>query len=282
MDQLVQDIADLTPADYEAVRKLVYDQCGINLGPSKSQLVRARLGKIVRRGGFPSYSAYLEHVRADASGEALSGLLDAISTNTTHLFRESKHFDFLAAQLNTWLADRAWRRARNLIRIWSAACSSGEEPYSIAMVAREVLRDVAGLDVRILATDISTRVLRKAQLGIFDESRADAVPANLRQRYLRRVTHEGPPALQAAEEIRDLIRFARFNLMSPTYPFRHAFDIIFCRNVMIYFDRPTQETLVNKFWRHLHEGGFLLIGHSESLSNLQHPYTYVEPTVYRR
>jgi chemotaxis protein methyltransferase CheR len=281
MPQTPADIADLTAKDYEEVRHLVYEQCGINLGTTKSQLVRARLGKLVRQGGFTSYTEFLQHVREDTSGEALSNLLDAISTNTTHLFREIKHFEFLTAQLSSWVEDRAWRSNHSIVRIWSAACSSGEEPYSIAMVAHDCLSK-HGIEFRILATDISVRVLRQAKMGIFDEERVEPVPKPLRAKYLRRCDSKGAPSVQVVEELRKSIRFARFNLMSPSFPFKHGFDIIFCRNVMIYFDRTTQEVLVNKFWRHLHDGGYLLIGHSESLNNTKHPFAYVAPTIYRR
>ena len=276
------EVKDLTRQDYEKVRKLVYDQAGINLGDQKMQLVRARLGKKVRKLGCDSYAAYIEMVINDKSGRELSSLLDAISTNTTHLFREPRHFDLLAKLLRQWSSDPQWRKRHDCVRIWSAASSSGEEPYSIAMVADDALRGQGGVDFRILATDISTRMLERAKRGVFDYHRVGTVPPQFKQRYLRNLRVDGEECVQAIDDLRRRISFGRFNLMTPEYPFRRGFNVVFCRNVMIYFDKPTQEAVVNKMSRHLHEGGYLLIGHSESLNNLSHPLKYVEPTVYRK
>jgi len=209
-------------------------------------------------------------------------LLDAITTNTTHLFREMNHFVLLRKIVTAWVDDRNWRRANSMLRIWSAACSSGEEPHSIAMVAHSAVQAAPGLALKILATDLSRKVLARAKTALYDIHRVGTVPAEYKHRYLKKVSCDGQPMFQVSREIRDVITFARFNLMSPTFDFRHGFDIIFCRNVMIYFDRPTQETLVNKMARHLRPGGYLIVGHSESLSALHHPLTYVEPTVYRK
>lgn len=278
----LDDIQDLTRQEYEDVRRLVYDQSGINLGAHKMQLVRARLGKRVRKGGFKSFGEYFEHVHADSSGQEMSGLLDCISTNTTHLFREIKHFHLLAELIDGWASDKAWRAKHKTLRIWSAASSSGEEPYSIAMVAHDTLRKHPGLDLKILATDISVQMLAKAQRGVFEADRIGPVPPAYKSRYLRKVQVDGGMGMEIVPEIRQLIKFARFNLMSSTFPFRNAFNVIFCRNVMIYFDKETQQTLVNKFADHMHEGAYLYIGHSESLNNQRHPFAYVEPTVYRK
>ncbi|HNQ23852.1 MAG TPA: protein-glutamate O-methyltransferase CheR [Phycisphaerae bacterium] len=273
---------DLTREDYELFRRLVYAKSGINLGEHKMQLVRARLGKRVRQGNFPSFRDYYKHVEQDATGEELTSLLDAISTNTTHLFREARHFAFLRDTLKRWAEDPGWRRRNPTIRIWSAGCSSGEEPHSIVMVAHDVVHRYPELDLKILATDLSTQVLSRAQLGLYEMHRVGTVPAEYRSRYLKKVRHEDQPWFQLVPELRALITFARFNLMTPTFPFKHGFHIIFCRNVMIYFDKPTQQALVNKFAVHLHEGGYLMIGHSESLNSLQQPLAYVEPTIYRK
>lgn len=277
------DIQDLTRDDYELFRRMVYAHSGINLGDQKMQLVRARLGKRVRSGGFKSFREYYRHVENDPSGQELCSLLDAISTNTTHLFREIRHFKLLADILTKILEDRKWRSEHKTIRIWSAACSSGEEPHSIAMVAHHALQGHPTIALKILATDISLQMLSRAQLGIYDTHRVGTVPAEFRQRYLKKIQGEdGHPCLQLVPELRRLISFSRFNLMTPTFPFRHGFDVIFCRNVMIYFDRTTQQTLVNKLAQQLRPGGYLMIGHSESLNNLAHPLSYVEPTVYRK
>lgn len=276
------EVKDLTRKEYEAFRKLVYETSGINLGDEKMQLVRARLGKRLRERGLPSFGAYYKAVLDDPTGEELCSLLDAISTNTTHLFREKNHFDLLQKIIANWVADPARRGRRNALRIWSAGCSSGEEPHSIAMLAHDALKGHPGIELKILASDLSVQMLSRAKVGLYEFHRVGTVPDPLKRRYLKQVPHDGKTALQIVPELRRCITFARFNLMAPTFPFKHGFDVIFCRNVMIYFDRPTQEALVKRFATHLHDGGYLMIGHSESLNGVDHPLTYVEPTVYRK
>lgn len=276
---LQEDVRELTGEEYNLFRRLVYAKSGINLGECKQQLVRARLGKRLRAGKFRSYRAYYEFIESDASGRELGELLDAISTNTTHLFREMRHFTLLGKLAREWATDAGWKRRYGSMRIWSAACSSGEEPHSIAMTVHDALRGT-GVQARILATDLSGRVLAKAKMGVYEPHKTGTVPAELRSRYLRRTDSEGRPALEITPDIREMITFSRFNLMSPRFPFRHGFDVVFCRNVMIYFDRATQQALVNKIAAHLRPGGRLIIGHSESLSGVEHPLEYAEPTVY--
>ena len=272
----------LSRADYELFRRLVYKKSGINLGDEKLHLVRARLGKRMRQRGLESFRDYYKYVEADSSGQELSHLLDAISTNTTHLFREIKHFEVMRDVFTRWLNEPTWCAANPTIRIWSAGCSSGEEPYSLAMVAHSLLKGRRDVDAKILATDLSSRMLRQAVSGVFDIGRTKTVPPAYAQRYLKRVVQDGQTVAQIVPEVRRLIKFARFNLMSSTFPFRNGFHLIFCRNVMIYFDRPTQETLVRKFGRHLVPGGYLMIGHSESLTSIDHGLAYIEPTIYQR
>ena len=279
---MIAEVRDLTRQDYELIRRLVYAKSGISLGDQKMQLVRARLGKRVRQGKFKSFREYYRHVLQDPTGEELCALLDAISTNTTHLFREIHHFVCLRKLINRWLGDKAWRSRHSTLRIWSAACSSGEEPYSIAMVAHDALQTHPNIELKILATDLSTRMLSRAKLGLYETHRVGTVPPQLKNRYLNKVQQDGQTYLQIVPELRRIVTFVRFNLMNASFPFRHGFDVVFCRNVMIYFDRPTQETLVNKLAHHLVTGGYLMIGHSESLSGVNHPLSYVEPTVYRK
>lgn len=279
---LVDTVADLTREDYEIIRRLIYEKSGINLGDQKMQLVRARLGKRVRELELPTYRAYIERVRRDKTGAELSDLLDAISTNTTHLFRENRHFDFLRDTLNEWAAAARQRGTRRLLRIWSAGCSAGDEPYTVAMVADDTLRAQDQVQFKILATDISGTMLERAKDGVYEPSRLGTVPEGFRKRYFTAIGRGAQTRMQVARELRELITFARFNLMNKQFPFRNRFDLIFCRNVMIYFDRPTQAMLVNRFAGHLAPGGFLLIGHSESLNSLEHPLSYVQPTIYRK
>ena len=276
------EIKDLTRNEYELFRKLIYAKSGINLGDHKTQLVRARLGKRVREGGFQSFHEYYQFVEKDPTGEELCRLLDAISTNTTHLFREMRHFVLLKNLVQQWAGNRNWRADNAAVRIWSAACSSGEEPHSIAMVVHDALRSHPGVGVKILATDLSVQALSKAKLGLYDVHRVGTVPPDLRNRYFQKVRQEEQALVQIVPELRQWITFSRFNLMTPTFPFRNGFHVIFCRNVMIYFDRPTQTTLVSKLANLLLPGGCLMIGHSESLNGISHPLSYLEPTVYRK
>ncbi len=279
---MITEVKDLTRKEYELIARLVYEKSGIHLGNEKMPLVRARLGKRVRQGNFTSFRSYYDHVSQDPTGEELCQLLDAISTNTTHLFREDRHFKFLREVIRNWAGDKQWRRTHSAVRIWSAGCSSGEEPHSIAMVVHDALQDYPNLEKKVLATDLSTQMLSKAKLGLYETHRVGTVPPQFRQRYFTSVRQGQDTHLQLVPDLRRLISFGRFNLMTPTFPFKHGFDVIFCRNVMIYFDRPTQEQLVRRFAGQLHDGGYLLIGHSESLSNIEHSLEYVEPTVYRK
>jgi chemotaxis protein methyltransferase CheR len=276
------EVRDLTREEYQLFRKLIYEKVGINLGDQKMQLVRARLGKRLRQGKFNSFRAYYEYLRNDKSGAELTRFIDALSTNTTHLFREMQHFEFLAERLKKWAGDRSWcGKNQSEVRIWSAACSSGEEPHSIAMTCADALAN-SGVSSRILATDISTQVLDRARQGIYDPLRLGTVPEGYRRRFFHNTRVGGRELVQIKPEVRSSITFARLNLMEKSFPFRRGFHFIFCRNVMIYFDRETQTALVNKQAQHLLPGGFLLIGHSESLNAIQHPLTYVRPTIYER
>jgi chemotaxis protein methyltransferase CheR len=278
---LGDEIRDLTPREYEQFRKFVYEQCGINLGPEKQQLLRARLGKRLRQGGYKTYQQYFEHVQRDQSGEELACLIDAVSTNTTHLFRENKHFEFLGKLLRGW-SNRNGPDYRSEVRIWSAGCSSGEEPYSIAMTAADALGPAPASKLRILATDISTRVLAKARQGLFAKDRLAQVPPAYRSRFFKPIGKGEQREFQVIDAIGGMITFDRFNLMSPKFTFANPFDVIFCRNVMIYFDRETVTALVARYASVLRRGGYLIIGHSESLNNLTHSLTYVMPTIYQK
>ncbi len=282
MSSNILDIKDLTPKEYEYIRRLVYAKSGINLGEQKMHLVRSRLGKILRKKQIQSFKEYCELVERDPTGEELSQLLDAISTNTTFLFRENKHFEFLARTLTEWVGNSKWVAGNSPVRLWSAACSSGDEPYSIAMVADDILRKSGGIDFKILATDLSTQMLSRAKLGIFDEERLKNVPKPYLSRYMTKLKQDREGFHQIVEPLRKKVTFSRFNLMSETFPFKHGFHVVFCRNVMIYFDKQTQEVLVNKIARQLRPGGYLMIGHSESLNGVHHPLKYVAPTIYQR
>jgi chemotaxis protein methyltransferase CheR len=265
--------ADLTGEQFAEISRLIYRQCGIHLKAGKEALVRARLAKRLRALSLGSIDAYMDLVGSDAGRGEVGLLVDAMTTNKTNFFRERAHFDFLA---QTVLAELPARH----LRFWSAACSSGEEPYTLAMVLREALADIDGRDFLILATDISQRMLEVARRGVYSAERVREVPVELRNRYFER-TGRGSGEVQIKSSIRDLVRLGWLNLMQ-SWAMKGPFHVIFCRNVMIYFDRPTQQKLVNRFWDILAPGGYLFVGHSEGLSAIKHEFRYVKPAVYRK
>ena len=222
----------------------------------------------------------MDYVRRDAGGTEFTAMLDALSTNLTHFFRESSHFEYLAREFLPSIVAAAPRRGRRL-RVWSAGCSSGEEPYSVAITLREHLPRPEGLDVRVLASDISTRMLATAREGVYPAERLQDVPGSVRSRYFECLAARPVRRYRVAEPLRRMITFARINLMEP-WPMSGPFDVIFCRNVMIYFDKPTQERLIHRYWDVLTGGGVLFLGHSESLAGVAHRFRYVRPTVYRK
>ena len=270
---------ELKPVDFEKIRCLIYEKCGINLHEGKKELVSARLGKRLRAGKFPSFARYYDYVVTKEGADELVCMIDSISTNLTYFFREDSHFQKLTAILPALLALSGNKRTPGL-RIWSAACSTGEEPYSIAIKIREAMNGTP-VDVKILATDISTTVLKTAASGIYDASKMKNIPPGLAKKYFQGGVGKWEGYVRVKNIIRELVQFKRFNLMEPP-PQGVQFDVIFCRNVMIYFDKDTQGTLVNRLYDSMVSGGYLFIGHSESLTGLDHRLKYVEPSVYRK
>lgn len=264
----------IAPAEYKQLCSLIYDESGIALGENKQSLVLSRLTKRLRELHLTTFSAYLELVTGDPRKEEFTRLLDLISTNKTDFFREPKHFHFLRERILPTLE----REKR--VRIWSSACSTGEEPYTIAMTLWEGVADPARWDFRILASDLSTRVLAKAAAGTYEEDRIRDVPSDVAKRHFLRGKGDSVGLVKVKPHLSDLIIFRRLNLMSDRFPIKSPLDVVFCRNVMIYFDRPTQERLVNKFYQHLKPGGHLFIGHSESLQWVEHPFKLLAPTIY--
>jgi chemotaxis protein methyltransferase CheR len=273
----------LTDADFARVSKAVYDHCGINLHDGKRELVQARLSKLLRQRPGDTATAFLDRVLDRPDGPEFIELIDAISTNLTSFFREAVHFDYLAQELLPRLLEAKRRAGRRRVRAWCAASSTGEEPYSIAMILQAAMdaapEGAAGWDALLLATDISTRVLKVAREAVYDRRRAEPVPPALRGRYMADGRQRG--TVTPVPAVRRLVTFARLNLMEP-WPFGGPLDFIFCRNVMIYFDKPTQQRLIARFHDLLAPGGILFTGHSESLTGVAHRFGYVPPTIYRK
>ena len=270
---------ELRPIDFERISKLVYEHCGINLHDGKKELVKARLGKRLREGNFESFSDYHQFITSDEGTDELVAMIDSISTNLTYFFREESHFQKLRGILAGIANVHEQKLSTLLCKIWSAGCSTGEEPYSLAMTLKECL---SGSDrVKVLATDISTRVLKTAMSGIYTEEKIKNLPSPLVKKYFQIGSGRWAGSYRVKKGLRDIVEFMRFNLMEQPPP-EFSFKVIFCRNVMIYFDKRTQGTLVSRFYDCLQKGGYFFIGHSESLTGLNHAFKYIEPSVYRK
>ena len=279
MDTMLLDNLDLTEAEFKQISDIVYAHCGINLHNGKKELVRARLAKLLRLRNFKKFSDYIEYVENDKTGTEFSDLIDSLSTNLTSFFRENQHFEFLVENILPRLIKNKTVANRKKIRCWSAGCSSGEEPYSIAITLLDNIADINRWDVKILATDISTSSLETAKRGLYSQSRIDPVPPAQRNKYLTVNRNKEQKVYQVNQSLRDMIIFRYMNLMQD-WPVKPPLDFIFCRNVMIYFDKSTQEKLVNRYWDMLDNGGVLFTGHSESLTGITHKFKYVRPTIY--
>lgn len=271
----------IAATEYEFIRRLVYDRSRINLGPDKVELVCSRLRKRARALQLEGLEAYIDLLRSPAGDEEMTGLMDAISTNVTHFFREPDHFEFLSRTLlPEWDAARAGKPTMPF-RAWSAACSSGEEPYSLAITLAQHFRNRAGCDWSIAASDISTRMLARAQEGIYSEDRVKLPDPEWLRRFFQKGVGQYEGTFRVKSDLRGRVAFHHVNLFQSSYPFREKFDVIFCRNVMIYFDRKTQELLVPRLRDQLTPGGCLIVGHSESLIGIDHALTNVRPSIYR-
>ena len=264
-------IPALSAEDFRRVCRIAYERAGLSIPPGKEGLVKSRLSKRLRERGLSSFSAYLDMTESPAGRDEMVQFIDLMTTNKTDFFREPAHFDYIEREIVPHAA-----ASGAPLRIWSAGCSSGEEPYTLSMVLQEALP--ARHDVRILATDICTKVIGKAKLGQYSAEQMTDVSSQRRARWFTPAAQGGATVVPA---LKTPIRFAHLNLMGP-WPMQGPFDLILCRNVMIYFDKPTVTKLVNRFYDLLAPGGHLFIGHSESLTTIEHRYRYIQPAVYQR
>lgn len=261
----------LAPAEFEQIRRLAYDTFGLDLKQGKEELVTARLRRLVRKGGHRSFQEYYRSIVQDPTGESLIAMIDALATNHTSFLREPDHFEFLRREVLPGLA------SRDTIDVWSAACATGEEVWTLAMVLSEF---APARKARLTATDISNRALAFARAATYPAERCAGIPPQWLSRYFR---SEGnpPSAYSVAASLRAAASFRRLNLVEP-FSWPRLFPVIFCRNVMIYFDRPTQERVVRQLADCLEPGGYLFVGHAESLTRITHSLEYVKPAVYRK
>ncbi len=265
----------IDPATFRRITEIVYRKAGIVLDKRKEALVSARISKRMRQLGIVRFRDYLRFLEESPEDEEPVEMLNAISTNVTHFFREPKHFVHLAGWLARWQAEGQTR-----FRLWCAACSSGEEPYSMAMMIREHLSEAC--DVRLLATDLSTHALKAAREGVYTAEQMEKVSGFLARRYFCRKNTAAGSFYQVIPAMARMITFARLNLAQMPYPMRGPFDIIFCRNVMIYFDNHVRARLLDECWRLLRPKGYLVVGHAESLSGQLSQFKSVAASIYTK
>ncbi len=255
-------------------RNIVYEKSGITLKEGKEALVCARVGKRMRALNIDDYRAYLRYVSRDENSGEVVHLIDAISTNVTSFFREADNIDFFGKAVSNW-----FEQGQRRFRFWSSACSSGEEPYSIAITLDEILKD-QNADKKILATDISTRILDMAKAGKYSPKQIDTVPLNQRERYFNVSRYDHTTTYSVKDSLKKGIVFARLNLSSPPFPMSGPFDAIFCRNVMIYFDNVVRKNLIDEIHRLLKPGGYLIVGSAESLTGMVSGFKSVKSSIY--
>ncbi len=266
----------INDADFKKLTDFIKTSYGINL-THKRTLIEGRLSNIIVEKGFDSFSDYLDFVFSDLSSEEIIVLLNKLTTNHTYFMRESNHFDYLSETVLPYL-DSAIKDYD--LRIWSAGCSSGEEPYTLQMILQDYFGGrMPAWDTQILASDISNRALELAKKGIYSAESISQIPPAWKLNYFEKIDSAN---YRVAERIKKNVIFRTFNLMQPSFPFKKKFHVIFCRNVMIYFDQTTKDTLLNKFYENTEPGGYLFIGHSESVSRDSSKYKYIMPAVYRK
>jgi len=269
---------ELGDREFRYLATFLTRETGIVVTDHKRQMVSGRLVKRLRALGLRNFSDYCDLIEGPDGHAEVENLVNALTTNITQFFREPHHFEHLRTQVLIPRAAELPRRPR--MRIWSAGCSSGQEPYTIAMMVAEILRPIEGWDALILATDIDTNMLARGAAGLYSAEEGATIPETYRKRYVRRV-HGDPDRVQMSDDLRRLIRFRRLNLHE-AWPMKGLFDVIFCRNVAIYFDKPTQNRLFNRYADILVPGGMLYLGHAESLIGLTDRFEMSDKTVYRR
>lgn len=278
---LVLESKKISAAAYHFIVEKVYEHSRIRLGDDKQALVSGRLAKRLRQLNLDSFEAYCELLESAAGPEEIGPLVDLISTNHTNFFREIEHLNFLRDHiLPQWIPTLVSKR--ETFRFWSAACSSGEEPYTVAIVLAEYLRSHGACNWQIEASDISSRILTKAQTAIYEETRVQLPQTEWLSRYFQRGTGDYAGYFRVKDALIKQIKFHRLNLLQPQYPVAANQHCIFCRNVMIYFDTPTQQELVLKLINQLAPGGYFIVGHSESLLGIKHPLKTLKPGIYRK
>lgn len=267
----------ITDKEFKQLSKYINANYGIYLKEEKRSLVMGRLFNVLTQNNFNNFSEYFNYVVSDKTGKAINALIDRITTNHTFFMREADHFYYFKDKVLPYLASTVKEKD---LRIWSAGCSTGEEPYTLAMIIDEFFgNEKMWWDTKILATDISSKVLNTAIEGIYSNEEIATLPVSWRLKYFKKLDDENSVLV---DKIRNEVIYRKFNLMDEIFPFKRKFHVIFCRNVMIYFDAGTRKELANKFYDLTEHGGYLFIGHSESLNREETKYKYIMPAVYRK
>lgn len=277
---MINGIIDITDNEFKSITKLVYNRFGVNLTDKKRELVKGRLNKLIKNLGFTSFSEYQDHILKDKTSNSLLDLIDKISTNHTYFFREADHFDYLKETVLPELIKKKTDQKNKEIKIWCAGCATGEEPYTLAAVILNYFGiDIVGWKISMLATDISVSALEQAMNGEYEKKKADNVPKEYMGKMFERTTGD---IIKVKENLKKMVLFKRLNFMREHFPFKGKFDVIFCRNVMIYFDSPTRQSLIKKQHKFLNDDGHLFIGHSESILKETVLFKYIRPAIYRK
>lgn len=272
----------LSEKTFNRLGSFIQSEYGIKMPPAKKIMLQSRLQKRLKALGYQSFDEYCDYIFSTEGKLEIVQMIDLVSTNKTDFFREPAHFDHLVEHILPKLRDPFAELPNRMLNVWSAGCSTGEEPYTIAMVLNEYATQMQNFSYQVTATDISTRVLDHARKAIYTESKIAPVPMSLRKKYLLRSKDPEKSLVRIHPVLREKIYFERLNFMDDSFNLKKKFDIIFCRNVVIYFDMETQKKLFNKFSRHLTPKGYLFIGHSETLNGLDLPFQPVAPTIYQR
>lgn len=273
------EMMPITDSEFCAIRDLVYQRFGITLSDNKKTLVVGRLQKILRERSHKNFKEYYDTLVADKTDKLLNELANQITTNHTFFFRENEHFEFFRKTILPWMTDEHKKRNSNDLRIWCAAASSGEEPYTIIISLLEYFgANYQNWNAGLLATDISEKALGIAQSGVYEHTKFQGVDPAMIKKYFRQVGTN----YEVIDSVKKEVTIRRFNLMNTTLPFKKPFDCIWCRNVMIYFDLQTKVDLVNRMYQHVVPGGYLLIGHSETIPRDATPWKFIQPAVYRK
>ena len=265
----------LTDQDFQRLYRYIKQHYGIDLS-KKKQLIVSRLSHTLSAQGYPDFSSYVDDILSGRDPDMVTAMLNKLTTNYTYFMREEAHFKLFSETILPYLEQT---KKDKVLSIWSAGCSSGEEPYTISIILKEYFANKPGWDTRVLATDISQNVLRSAVNAVYDEDSLKELSPAWKKKYFR--PGEAPGTYHVTQDLRNNVIFRTFNLMDPI-KFRLKFDVIFCRNVMIYFDQETKEALVKRFFDATNDGGYLLIGHSEGLNKATTPYKYLKPATYRK